>query len=359
MNTTALPRRTRGIRQRGFSLIEVLIGLLIAMIGVVIMMEVLITSEERTRTTSGANDALSTGAVMLHLMQRDLVQAGYGINSVNLLGCNLTLPANGAVPARTIPLAPVVINPATAVIPAGDANTDRLLVFYGNDSGQPEGNVVYGVAGAKYTTQAPTAFNKDDYVVALPGSCAANLVLAKVTDVSTTEVTVNAAVADTTTLYNMGRAPRVIAYAVRNGALTSCDYMTADCSNASAANWTAVGGNIVSLRAQYGRDTTAPAMDGTVDTWDQTTPADSCTWVRASTVRYALVARSAQYETKIDAAGQRTCEAVTAAAPGWNGSAGAAINLGGAADWQCYRYRTFENVAPSRNIVWMGAQAGC
>jgi type IV pilus assembly protein PilW len=344
-------------RQRGFSLIEILIGLLIAMVAVVIMMEVLITSEQRTRTTSGGNEALSTGAVMLHLMQRDLVQSGYGINTLKLLGCNLTLP-NG----KTVPMAPVVIYKASdtsTVVPQADADTDRLLVFYGNDTGQPEGNTIYTVTGSTYTVQAPTAFNVDDYVIAHPDSCGANLKLAKVTAVTATDLTVNDAQAGATTLYNMGKAPKVIAYAVRNGSLASCDYMAADCSSTSAANWTAVGGNIVSLRAQYGHDTTAGAMDGTVDAWDQTTPTNSCGWVRSSTVRYALVARGTQYESKIDATGQRTCDAITTAAPAWNGSADVAVNLSTAADWQCYRYRTFENVAPSRNIVWMGAQAGC
>jgi type IV pilus assembly protein PilW len=357
MTTIASPRTAP--RQRGFSLIEVLIGLLIAMVAVVIMMEVLITSEQRTRTTAGGNEAMSTGAVMLHLMQRDLVQSGYGINTAKLLGCNMTLPAPSA---KTVPLAPVVIyksGDTSTVVPAGDADTDRLLVFYGNDNGQPEGNTVFTVTGSTYTVQAPTAFSIGDYVVAYPDSCTANLKLAKVTAVSAVDVTVDAVQAGATILYNMGKTPKVIAYAVRNGALSSCDYMAADCSSASAANWTALGGNIVSLRAQYGKDTTGPAMDGSVDAWDQTTPTNSCEWVRASTVRYAIVARSAQYESALDASGQRTCEAVTAAAPGWNGSAGAAINLGAATDWQCYRYRTFENVAPSRNIVWMGAQAGC
>jgi len=365
MSTSARPFVTRG--QRGFSLIEVLIGLLIAMIGVVIMMEVLITSEERARTTSGGNDAMSSGAVMLHLMQRDLLQAGYGINSLGLLGCTLTLP-NG----KNIPLAPVVVNPATSVIPAGDPNTDRLLVFYGSDTGQPEGNTVYSLAGSAYTVQAPTAFNINDYVVAYTGSCAANLVLARVTATTALDVTVSSAVAGTTTLYNMGQAPHVVAYAVRNGALTQCDYMNADCSNASAANWTALSGNIVSLRAQYGRDTTAPNMDTVVDQWDQTTPTNACGWVRASAVRYAIVARNSSYETKIDpTTKQRTCDAVTAAAPPWQGSSATSpsqtLNIDltkkpdgtSASDWQCYRYRTFENVAPSRNVVWMGAPAGC
>jgi type IV pilus assembly protein PilW len=358
MSTSAIFRSGRARRrQHGFSLIEVLVGLLIAMIGVVIMMEVLITSGQRGRTTSSGNDAMSGGAVMMHMLQRDLVQAGYGINSVNLLGCNLALP-NG----KVVPLAPVVINPAAAVIPAADANTDRLLLFYGNDNGQPEGNVVFSVAGAAYTVQAPTAFSVGDYVVAYPDSCVGNLTLARVTAVDAVSVTVDTVTAGATTLYNMGRAPRVVAYAVRNGALTSCDYMAADCSNGGAASWTALGGNMASLRAQYGRDTAAGAMDGAVDTWDQTTPANACGWVRATAVRYALVAKSAQYESSIDATGQRTCEQVTPLPPTWNGSAGAAIDLsrGGAlADWQCYRYRTFENVAPSRNVVWMGSNSGC
>jgi type IV pilus assembly protein PilW len=150
-----------------------------------------------------------------------------------------------------------------------------------------------------------------------------------------------------------------VAYAVRNGTLTSCDYLAADCSNASAANWTAVGGNIVSLRAQYGRDTTAGTADGIIDLWDQTTPTTSCDWVRASALRYALVAKSTQYESSLNAAGQRVGAVVTATAPTWQGSTGAPVDLSANSDWQSYRYRTFESVAPARNVVWMEANAGC
>jgi type IV pilus assembly protein PilW len=96
-----------------------------------------------------------------------------------------------------------------------------------------------------------------------------------------------------------------------------------------------------------------------VDDWNQTTPTTACGWLRAQAVRLVVVARSDKYESKIDTAtGQRVCDTVTTAAPTWNGSAGAPILLTGSS-WQCYRYQTFENITPTRNVIWMGTQAGC
>jgi type IV pilus assembly protein PilW len=345
-----------------------MVGMVIAMIGVILMMQALITSDQRTRTSNAGNDALSSGAVMLHLMQRDLMQSGYGINSLRLLGCNLTVPTGAS-----IPLAPVTINPPVALVPAADANTDRLLAFYGNDNGQPEGNSIASVAGSVYTLSAPATFAVGDRVVAYGTSCGATLTLARVTNATPLTVTVDVPLAGAKILYNMGREPKVIAYAVRNGSLTSCDFMVSDCRVNTAANWTAVAGNIVSLRAQYGRDTAAGAMDGYIDVWDQSTPpiapmSAACGWARTAAVRFALVARSSQYETQIDpATGQRVCETVTAQAPLWSGSTGAnaspidlsASETTSSTAWQCYRYKTFETVAPVRNIVWMGTQSGC
>ena len=355
MSAHCLPQPARR-GQRGFSLIEILVAMVIAMIAVVIMMEVLLSSDQRTRTSNAGNDALGTGAVMLHMLRRDVQQAGYGINTINLLGCNLTTPSGAAVP-----LAPVVINPAATLVPAGDANTDPLIVIYGHANRQPEGNSVFSVSGNEHTMQSPSAFAQNDYVIAYPGSCAAALGLEQVTDVSALTVTVDTVEPTAATLYNLGPSPRIVAYAVRNGQLTSCDFMTADCRVNNAANWTAVAGGVVSLRAQYGRDT-APAgsTDGAVDVWDQTTPTSACGWARASAVRFALVARSSQYESKFNATtGQRECDQVTAAAPTWLGSADDPVDLSADGDWQCYRYKTLQTVAPSRNIVWMGSQAGC
>ncbi len=354
MSTARRFHPTRG-RAAGFTLIELMIGMVIAMIGVIIMMQVVINSEERNRTTSGGNEALSSGAVTLHLLQRDLMQAGYGLNALRLLGCNLTIPTGA-----TLPIAPLAINPDVGLVPAADTSTDRLLVMYGNDDGQPEGNTINSVAGNSYAAQSPSAFSVGDYVIGAPDSCAGGLTLARVTAVDAANVTVNTADPSATVLYNLGQQPRIAAYAVRNGSLTVCDYLSADCRTNNATTYVAITGNIPSLRAVYGRDTTAGAMDMVVDTWDQTQPTSACTWARVAAARVAVVARSNQYETKLDTTtGLRTCEEVTSAAPTWTGSTAAPIVLSNGSNWQCYRYRTFEGVTPIRNVIWMGAQSGC
>jgi len=195
-----------------------------------------------------------------------------------------------------------------------------------------------------------------------------------VTAISALTITVNSVQAGATAVYNLGQSPKVVAYAVRNGSLTSCDFMASDCRVNNATNWTAVSGNIIGLRAQYGRDT-ASAVGSTsfqVDTWDQSTPTTDCGWVRTPAVRVGLLARSTQYETTIDpTTKQRVGDLVTAAAPTWSGSAPPAPsqslpfdptkNPDGSANtyWQSYRYRVFESTAPARNIVWMGGQSGC
>lgn len=345
-------------RSAGFSLIEIMVGLVIAMLGVTIMLQTLLSSEERGRAANSGNDAMSNGAVTLNALRRDIAQAGYGLNSLALFSCSLTMPGGVAVP-----LIPLVINPASTFVASGkDANTDSVMVFYGNDTGQPEGNAVLGITGSAYTVQSPSSFHVGDYVMAYTGSCGTSLSLQRVTalDASASTVTVDGtAVSTATILYDLGPSPVSRAYMVKSGALVTCDFMTADCRTYNAANWTAASGDVVSMRAVYGRDSSSP-MDGVVDVWDQTTPTSSCEWAKAPAVKLALVARSSQYESRLNAVtGLRECDQVTAAAPTWDGSGVAPIDLSADTSWQCYRYRTFENVVPLRNLVWMGVQSGC
>ncbi|MDD5247667.1 MAG: PilW family protein [Rhodocyclaceae bacterium] len=354
-------------RQSGFSLVEIMVAAVIGMFGVIVMMQVFALSEERKRTTTGGGDAMTEGVTALYALQRDIRQSGYGIADVKVLGCSVQLRTGVTLSA----MAPVTIYPsgmANPLIPAGDANTDTLLVVYGNTNGSPQGDgITSQPLQTQYAVQTSTAFIANDVVVAAPstraGLCA--LTLDRVAGVVNPNVNVGTGVSGMSngTLFNLGQAPTVVAYAIRNGNLTMCDYTANDCSaaaNAAPLNpavWVPIANNIVSLRAQYGRDTTAPSMDGIMDVFDQTTPTTACGWARASAVRLVLVARNAQFEKT----------AVTTAAPVWDGSAAdnppgstaAAIDLSANATWQNYRYKVFQTVVPLRNIAWLGAVSGC
>jgi type IV pilus assembly protein PilW len=310
-------------------------------------------SEQNKRITTSGGDAMNEGVVALYALQRDIRMGGYGIADTKVLGCNLLLRTGVTLPA----MAPVTINHAS--ITGQDANTDTLLVVYGNSNGSPQGD---SITAAGNVVQTPAAFAANDWVIEAPPTHGAtcNLALDQVASVAGS-VTLKSAAAMSSgnTLFNLGQTLKVMAYAIRSGNLTMCDYSANDCGNAAnnntAAIWVPIANNIVSLRAQYGRDTTTPSMDGIVDVYDQTTPTTACGSARASAVRLVLVARSAQ-----------PAASATLLAPVWDGTflpngttPDAPIVLSGNATWQNYRYKVFQTVVPVRNVAWMGVVSGC
>lgn len=325
-----------------------MVGLLIGMLGIIIMMQVYSISEERKRTTTAGSDAQNTAAIALDMLQRDIARSGHGFSNRNLLNCSIQLPNGGPVP-----LAPVLINPAAGVIPIGDANTDRLLVAYGTADDQPDGYTVFNQVGTVYTIVGTSMMKQGDRALASLTPCGAiTLTLGTVQAVSLSTITLDintAAIGGG--LYNLGTNPRFLAYAVRNGNLTVCDYMTSNCSSNAAANlanpniWRPIANNVVSLRAEY----VHPGG------FDQTIPADCLGWTTTQAVRFALVTRSAQFE-------KEQIIGVSAPAPTWTGSGTTPIDLTvnsltDQTEWTHYRYRVFETSAPIRNISW-GAN-GC
>ncbi len=344
-------------RSAGVSLVELMIGMLIGMIAVIVMMQVFSVSEGYKRTTTGGDDAQTTGAVGLYMLRREMQQSGHVAGTFPVIGCNVQLRAGVTLNAW----APVTINHAS--IPAGDANTDTLLVVSGSGNGPMDGDRVeaqlvqttYTVAAAVAASGVGSIAVGDRVVVqADPRPAPCNLVMEPVTAVAAANVSVNTGVPGMAggILYNLGPAPSIQVYAVRNANLTVCDYIANDCSAAAnvnnAAIWTPIASNIVSLRAAYGSDTSAP-MDGFVDSYSPVTPATACLWARVSAISVALTSRSAQFEK----------ENVTPAAPAWQGSASSPIDLSGFADWQRYRYKVFQTVVPLRNMAWQGAQPSC
>lgn len=400
-----------GFRARpmsGFGLVEIMVAVVIGMLGIIVMMQVFALFEGQKRTTTGGDDAISGGAIALNGLQRTIQQSGWGITDYRLIGCPVSgLSATGGM---NIPLVPVTINhPA---ITGHDANTDTLLIVSGNASDAVGGEVLrdsVAFSQTSYVVWAPTAFAQNDRVVAAPATrqnpCAPSasaLTLTAVANAPTVGGALQVGAASHTVsigdwLFNLGPQPSVIAYAIRGGNLTRCDYRQSNCgavaNNGDPAVWVPVANNMVSLRAQYGRDTTDAAvalqdarMDGVVDVWDQQSLWRQATWtagsvssmtekdtpacavVRVAAVRVALLARNAQPE-RADGGVH-----VTTAVPVWMGSDAvahgiddtvadaAAFNLGSGTTWptwQDYRYKVFQTVVPLRNITIKGAYPEC
>ena len=393
----------------GFSLVEVMVAMVIGLLGIIVMMQVFSAVEKQKRTTTGGDDAINSGSIALYGVERDIRQSGWGINALPLIGCSVSGLAVGV----SIPLVPVTIN--SALITGQDDNTDTLLVISGNGNGTVEGDFIVSQGGDNFGVQTLKAFNPPDRVVASPASRASPCInrpsytVAPITGstvVLTTPVAEPVAVTNGK-LFNLGANPFIRAYAIRSGNLTMCDYRTVDCGSAAnttdPTKWVPIANGVISLRAQYGRDTATAAMDGIADVWDRTVPApvfpagtdnatvakrEACALMRVSALRIALAARSNQPEKTLDWPAltlhvttpqtlTRADSSTTTTPVPWAGSSQVAYDIDATEagnvqivptspdpaatwpTWQDFRYKVFQTVVPIRNITSLGMVDGC
>jgi type IV pilus assembly protein PilW len=344
---------------RGFTLIEIMIAMLIGMIGIVVMMQTFSVSEGFKRTATSGTEAQTNGAVALYMLEREIRLAGYGMNALVPAGCQSVRVWNSAAgTSTTMRLVPFEINPAG--IPAGDPNTDVLMIAYGNAD-----SFVVGVQ-ADNATASPTSpfviysnlqgFRNGDLIVSVmpgvgPGG-AASCIMHEVTmapgaanncsqaplpppnqlahdtgnykkvgaGCALTAPTHNNATGIVDSdgkvmpavvrskgglIYSLGTGPSIKVYAIRGGNLTYCDMVAIDCT--VAANYSIAVNDVVSLRAVYGKDfTPAPSAlpgDGVVDLWDRRPFANAFEATRVLAAMVEVTARSSIKE-KADSNGK-------------------------------------------------------
>ena len=102
-------------RQHGFTLTEILVAVAIGLISTVVIFKALQNSNIVSKNVNGGSDSNTTGLVGLYMVERDIRQAGYGLNDETIVGCNvhyqhsdLTLPTD--INNGTAILAPAVVN---------------------------------------------------------------------------------------------------------------------------------------------------------------------------------------------------------------------------------------------------------
>lgn len=384
--------------QRGMSLIEVMVAVVIGLIGCVVIFQMYSVAEVRKRTVASGSDMDIAGRLALMTLERDVQLAGYGFGmaaawnaslSGSLLGCQVVTYDNQRPVASqdfTYTFAPVVIGQGTAgapdtiailkgssdllvigkVVQNGTATTIQVKADTGGRSGVRRGDIVIE-AYRSATVHECGMFeitgdtNSDELTLDHEPltSYTTALGVTKSTRYNKTGGTSFALTMGEGKLYNLGPSPARSVWSIRPPGVSPTDpqggklVVTNDLAftdmNSDGQNDLLEAADlIINLQAQYGVDANNDGMISDTE-WTTTAPTQ---WERLLAVRFALLTRGQQWER----------DQVTTTAPSWSEGAFVMTNVDGTADtnptgaevfknWRHYRYKVFEAVVPLRNIL--------
>lgn len=331
-------------KQNGFSLIEIMVGIVIGMIAVLVIYQIFAAAEGIKRNTTGIGDAQQNGLLSSFILSIELANASNGI----------------AVAAKDLITCPATADPATSFRPIPilitdhGANSDEFVVFYS----QSNSGIVLApfnspaAPGSHYFVRSPMGFKAGDIIVAVSegGSCAASQASAVVVDAATgvAEITPSHDAAFTLSsgayLVNMGPSggQQRVRYDVSAGILRSTSLWDAD-GQAAVGTPSPIASNIVMMKLQYGVVDAANVfswVSASAAPWDAASvlAAPAATLRQIQSVRIGVVVRGEQYDKDVPAS---TWSLFCNPGPCLTG----ALPAG-------FRYRTYETAIPLRNPVW-------
>lgn len=354
--------------QRGFSLIELMISVVIGLLGVMVIFQVLSVWDSRKRTATSGSDAQIAGNIGMFNLERDLKLAGYGFGSVpdNIIGCTVQA-LNASSVASNFAFLPVLITQGSgAATNTGEGGApDTIAVLYGNSNFFVDIQRFTFATNTSKKSQSRAGIMRGDLMIvsdnpATPGT--ANCAMVEVTDDSDPDrltfvhaqanyvpATGGAARASrfnpstgtafaflTGRMFNLGPAPARNVWQIRTGSVLAFT------NTIMATPMQDVAEGIVDLQAQYGV--------GSPITWTANAPTD---WSQVQAIRIAILSRSQKFEPA----------PITTTAPTYFGNTLSfnMTNVFGASssnatsnpfNWRNYRYRVYEKVIPLRNVIW-------
>lgn len=369
------------------SLVELMVGMMIGLIGIIIITHIYVTNEQQKRATTAAGSAQTNGAIALFAIERDLRQAGYGLNHSRAMDCNCNPGANLGCSAVQYYYGGTYSFPPTAtvtgarngltiypVIITDSANKpDTLSIFYGSDRERvlaTQTTFAMANAGSDIQLDGTAGFDAGDLIVLQNGaSCAMVQVTGKTADaIQHSGGSFNPggggtlpAFAQGSYIFNLGPTPAWRTYGVaydttdptlNKGILQLTDNYRVLTQGAVSED---IMNNIYDLQAQYGKDTNG---DGNIDLWTKQLPGvlganfTAADLMQIKAVRLAVLARSEEW---VKPAVPGTCDATTAAnRPTWGGVdllPFPTLDAPGALP-SCYKFRVLETVVPLRNMIW-------
>lgn len=360
-----LLKRPRGCRkpfsaQSGMTLIELMIGVALALIGLLSITGVLYGFNAQKKSTSGNSDAQVIGGLAAYMIERDLRRAGFGGNSDDVLGCSLHVASQFGEPTP-LPFEPIRIVAGVS---------DRISITYAQ--GQHGTyfttlNAPYQGDGLPFKVSNTFGFSPGDFILVSPATTteadgkpicglyqitslpSANS-LAHEANIYNTGDAVSLKYNSKSEIHNIGivdasgnpQLPEQVTYAV------TADNELTMTSRATQFQPLAIGEQIVMLKAFYCKDT-LNATATTINVCDQVVPTTKAAWKQVLAVRFALVARSGSREPNVVTAGPLQL---------WpnmvlpTGAVLPALTMSLTDEQTHYRYRVYGSMVPIRNLIW-------
>jgi type IV pilus assembly protein PilW len=349
-------------RSRGFTLIEMMVGIVIALIGVIIVFNLVTVNESVKRNTTSVNNAQQNGLLSSFQLGIQLANAGNATANAaeDLIRCENPLiknPLATMAAAYTSSWRPIPV----MIIDGGAPNVpDAFAVSYSvsNTLIATAEVMSSALAGANSVqVQSPTGFRKDDLVIAISGAGKCDGY--KVTAVSAPDadgivvVSISPPAANDipagSRVFNMGPGadPQKILYDVVNQTLQSRSLIDDKGAPINIAP-IPIASNIVNMKLQYGIDTDA---DGLLDSWVSATgpwaasalfAADAVKINQIKAVRIGVIVQSQQFDK-----GYNQDVAWSLFDGVYTGTYAKSTSPPGN-----FRYRTYETTMPLRNEIW-------
>lgn len=351
--TPAKPETNKqSAQQSGFSLVELMIGLVIGLLATLVVMRMFTVFETQRRTTIGAADAQTNGNIAFYTVARELQMAGFSSmpdKNTSMMKCaNLSYKVSPAITG---------LDPVTLV----DGPSDSVTIRYGSAAtGGALVTVTKLPGGNDMVVKSNLGCKKGD-IIYIAQENGANCAMSQIQDIveptlvapdAIITLTDNQAIATGVATVNskiacLGPAWNEVRFSVVNGNL--------------AQNGNPIVAEVVNIQAQYGVSASPSSNDvvswvDPVGAWANPAVTDRN---RIKAVRIAIVARNPQRDAQIVS---QPCSSLTAASPtglcAWDASTAAGgspaplIDLSVTdADWDHYRYQVFESVIPIRNVI--------
>ena len=354
-------------RHSGFTLVEIMVGMVVALLALLVIMQVFGSFEGQKRMTTGTADAQTNGALALQSVLRETQLAGFGISAfdrrVGPLEC--TTAENGSTALRTFSMAPVEVRDEVSV------GGDSLTIRYGNSMAGGAATRINAFNGDDELSVGSNLGCRDgEIAVVSNGGNNCYVVTVDVPDESPGRIflrdpaTPGVVHANNPVLQPLGSQTYISCLGVQYREVTFAvngDRLERDGEE--------VASGIVNMQVQYG--ITATPADTQIQQWINsdadwanlsdpgTTDIDRRKRIKA--VRVAIVARNPMRDA--ESVSEACAQPADLADPAvgvcaWKNEAGSpapVINLSDPADpneWRHYRYRVFETIIPLRNVVW-------